>query len=381
MPIKDTLKKHFLFDGIIIGVIIVFVIVAFWITSSGPIGWEIEKETVTVEDQEKTVEENIYVHNKGHLKLLSSTLEFISDMEMSVWLEGQAEMTILDSVIKTSDTIYTFSLYEKDGKSPSMTVESSDLLDHYGIFLNDDSKFEANTSVIGKLVMMGDSYAKVKNSELSLVLDSERKEEYSGLSNGPSKNFSLASREGWEIEVENSEISDFQVNIDEDDEVLLSDFSGVKVLFSISRGDHENFLTLPPLLISNSGKLDGLDFDLSWQDTIFLGFSFILDDSNIKIEKTSIGDLLLTNSDIEVRQSDIACTYCSLFDSSSTLNTVVFAPKTEMNVYGDSTLEISNSDITDITIFLNGNSDLILKNCQYDENNIENNGDGEIRIV
>jgi hypothetical protein len=381
LAIKDTLKKQFLFDVIVIGVIIVVVIVAFLISRSGSVGWEIEKKSETVQDEGRTISENVYVHNKGNLEIISSTITFDLESEISIWLEGDVSLDIDDSVLKSSGNTYTYSLYAEDGKSPTMTVKNSDLIDHYGIFLQDNSKLESENSILGRVVMIDNSVANIKNSEVYLTLDSDKKEEYSGLSAGLSKNFQLESREGWVINLEDSEVTGYRINIDEGDEVFIHDFSDVSMLFSISRGDNENFLTLPSLSTQSSGSLDDLGFSMIWEDSKFEGFGFVLEDSSIKVQNTAIEDILLTDSELEVRESSIDCTLCSILDSTFDVNTATFTPNIQIYAYGGSKLEISNSDIQNIKISLYGSSELILKNCQYKESNIENFGEGSIEIL
>lgn len=381
MAIKDTLKKQFLFDGLVIGVIIIVVIVAFWITGSRFSGWEIKNGTESLNDEEKIVNEDIYIHDNGKLNLLSSSLVFESDSELSVYLEGNAKLEVNDSSIKSSNNLYTLSLLEEDGKSPSILATGSDILDHYGIFLKNKSTLEAENSVLGRVVMMDDSEASINNSQIYLILDSSKTEKYENLAAGVSKNFKLESREGWSIKLENSEVTGYQVNFGKNDNVFIENSDGVSVLFDISRGDYENFLPLPTPSVLTTGSLDSVDLDFSWENTKFVGYSFVLDESSIKVQKTSIEDILLTGSEFEVVDSCLKCTVCSVLDSSFVLDNIVVDPDVEIYIYGDSDVSVSNSDLTENKIYLYGNSSLTLKNCQYNESNIKNMGDGNVKII
>jgi len=338
MEIGKILKKQFVFDGIVVAIIVIAVLIFFWISRGFSVGWDIEGEEV-VRDEQKTVQENIYIHDGGKLLIESSDLELDYDGELSVWVEGDSELEVIDSTINSDEYMYNISLYSENGKSPKMAVIDSDIIGHYGIFLRDRTVFESENSVLGRVVMMDNSSLNVLNSQLFVVLDSDKKEEYLGLDVGDGVNFQFESREGWGVEVEDSKIEGYQVNIDEDDDVFIGNSKGINLLISTSRGASENFLSLPPLLTPSSGELEDLGFDLSWEDTSFGGFGFVLEETSLKVENTVLLDIMLTDSDFEARESSINCMVCQLFDSNLELNTVEFDESThdiEIFVYGDS---------------------------------------------
>jgi hypothetical protein len=383
MGIFKSFKKSLITDAIVIVVIVLGFLIFFWITGATSVGWEIKKGTEVVRGEEKTTEENIYVHKGGVLQLFDSAIYLNSSDNLSIWIAGNGRLELEDSSIDTDDSSYTVSAYAEDGNSPDIIMSNSQLYGHLGLFLRDHSSLDAYESIIGKLVVMGRSNVSLTDSQVFLVLDSDREESYSGLKVGKDVNLILESREGWDLNIENSTIEGYQINIDEDDEIEIEQAEEVSLLFNLAKvGEDGEIFPLPTPSIISDGKIDDFGYELSWGDTLFNKFGFVLEESNLSVSNTKIGDILLTDSStFSVGKSEIDCDICNLFDSTLVLEDVLFADDISIILNGSSVLEISNSDVSQIPIILKGSSSLKLSNCQYDEDNIDNRGTGEIKIT
>lgn len=385
MVIFKTFKKSLVTDGIVVGIIIVAVLLFAWISGSGSVGWEIEKGRESVENDEREISENIYIHNGGELEIKGSSLIFDSEDELSIWVEGNGDLTISDSTVDTDEAHYSISAYGENGDTPSLEFIDTSVFGHLGIFLRDNSNLESENSNIGRLIMMDRSDANITGTTTFLILDSEREENYSDLTIGEEVDLEIESREGWKMKAENSSIEGYQINIDDGDNVEINNSSGIDILFNlVGVGENGENFSLPTPSVNSTGETEAFGYKLSWIDTTFNKFGFVLDDSVVSVSDNNIGDILLTGgSQMTIVDSDIDCFICNIFNSTMRLNRVFFIEEEEMtiNLFGSSSLEISDSDITNVNVILSGSSNLTLENCEYDDEKIENIGTGEVTAI
>ena len=95
MVFKRT-KRHFIIDvGVI--VIILIAVAAFGLLNRNKLlGWDINGRTERLENEEREVDENVYVRNGGELFLDDSTLAIASDYDgqHGIFVNGKSRLEV-----------------------------------------------------------------------------------------------------------------------------------------------------------------------------------------------------------------------------------------------------------------------------------------------
>lgn len=388
MAVKSRIVKSFLRDVAVVVFLIVAMLIFFGVSNLFTGEWEIKGKHKVLEEQDIEVSESIYVFKGGKFELKDSILTIDSGpgTEKGVFIEGDSELLLRESKILTKDYSYIISAIENNGKSPDIDLTNSKVLNHSGIYLFDNTDFEAVNSEVGELQVHDHSEVNLKNSKVYLTMFPQDEDVFKNLKAGEEITTELNSNAGWEIDIEASEVVKYQFDLKNTSGVQIIDSDDILIsLYFNGETGNDSVINLP---IGGVDKFNfnQFGFDVKVQNSIIDMYNFVTqDNSNIQINSTKIKNLISQNdSQITLDQSEIVCDLCLVNDNSKfiwknikVVDDPLYSSVLTMN--GNSVVKVEDSDIRGLTIYLNDNSKLVLQNSKYDEDKIEKNG-GELVV-
>ncbi len=387
MKFENT-KKFFKTDMIIIGLILLAAIIFFLIVNNKSAGWEIKGKTVQLNNETKDVLQNILVYDGGRLELNNSSIvmrpEF--DAGLGIYVEGNSLLQLTDSQIENSDYQYFINAREVDGKSPLINVSNSKILGQYAIYLRDRTKFEAINSEIGVMEIRDNANVSLDNSTVFPILFSEKKESFDGLTIGTGITKNITSQMGWTLDMRNSTVTGYQIDLAKDSDYEISNSNGVSLSITtpgdLAQPYSLNFATGDS---ASDGSLTDLGFNLVWRNTSFPLLSLHSQgNDDLSVDSSKVNEAIsVENSTIALNNMTVFCNKCMATDSSKlNFNNVTIADsgvyKPVLLIVDSASVKFSGSDIRNLNIVVMGNASLEIEGSQYDESKIQNLGNGTV---
>jgi hypothetical protein len=384
MGLKEKLKKRFLSDLVVLGVIIFGVLIYNRIVQQ-QVYWKIKRDKNIV-GQNRTIEKQIWI--QSNFEVEDSTFNFATNHfeDLGVILEGDSSLKMTDSTFESDDYSWFLKSYEKDGLSPNIKITNSELKNHSRVELRGNTEFEAVNSTLDQVILFDKATANLKSTSFSPYFFSLTKESFENLTIGEEVDGNIESNNGWNLQWEDSAINEYFINLVQDNDITVKESEGIVLNMLIEDFDNDLVIDIPTGQ-TTSGELQDFPFHFTWEKSnIKASIIEIQTGSKVDILNTYIRVLNIGNESVaNLTNLQIGCYTCKI-NPGSTLKaqnvTVVKEPNKKFGqqilLIDDAKVVFKKSDLSDMQIKLDNGAELVLDDTQYDKNNIDKSKSSKI---
>ncbi len=386
----EATKKHFFTDLIVLGFLLVGAVIYFLVMQNQRLGWEMKGKTETLTDTEKEVTENILIYNGGKLKLVGSDLVLKPkfDSGIGIFIEGDSKLVAEDSTIDFQDYQYFVSTSASKGYNPEILLENSSISGHAGIYLHDRTKVSAKDSSIGKIQLRDKVNVSLINTDVFPVFFSDQKETFENLKSGDGISSEIKAKEGWKLKLENCNVLGYEIDALEKSSMTIKNSKDVTFSWHTSGSLMNPVNIISPVSANpSSGKITSLGFEMTWEKVQINAFNlYVSGKDNVNVTKGIVNGIeVLQDAKLNVSNATVFCNSCKILKSANlSMSNVIIAENEDLQptitIKDSSKVTISNSDISKLHVFLEGNASLSIVKSKYNVNFIKNTGLGSVSI-
>lgn len=387
----EKVKRQFIIDVVVFGLIIVGVLAYAGFSSMNTNGWVIKGKEEVLVDQDKIVRSNVNIQEGGTLLMKNSDVSIVSGYhgQYGILISGDSMLSMIDSTITCSDfPCYLVAGADEEGKSPRIDIRGSGIRDDTRFTIGNRTRLYSENSSLGYLLIQDDAKASIISSSVYPVLYSSENEVFEGLDAGESMTKDILANAGWELSMKNCAVGGYRLELYEDDDVVVRDSDNVSLsLHSPGNLDGPSNLDLGFVGMRNSGSLDDLRLSFTWTDSVIESvLLFVSGTDTISVTGGVLEDIdVRGDGSLNVEGSKLRWERSMVSGRGvAELGNVEVSPAdgrdAELIISGESHVIIRDSDVSGLRIVLIDSSTVEINDSLFDMEYIENRGAGDIII-
>ncbi len=255
----------------------------------------IDGQSVVIANEERNIQGNLIIRNGGRLELNHATIHLVLsyDEEFDVQLQGNATLIASDSRLDAIGGQTGVETTTVAGLSPSLSFTRTTVTNHAGIRARGAAVVNSVDSPIEEIQVHDAAQVTISGGNIYPVLFYEGiNGNLSGLRPGPDVSFDFRGSSGWRMAATHSAVSGFQLDLDGNAQVVVSDSAGIVVsIHTPGNLAGERLVSLPTMGAPVTGTLSQLGPALAYTNVeIDLLNVYLRGHDSVRIENTQVNE-------------------------------------------------------------------------------------------